>query len=191
MAKSELEKLKTEATKLGIPFSEDVSLEDLSKVVSEKKAAIVEENRIKKENEKKAEDEAKKTKIILKDTSGKEVNEDDYFYKSKDKDGKVVGGAPSYFNKICGFPVDREELITVFNRIFKPEYGFLFYKTRDTEVYIIIVPIKHSSTVGSFNDSTPGDFQKHAISFINEGSVNLDSLRMKLEKVLKTIKINA
>ena len=189
MAKSKLEKLKEKAVKLGVPFKDDVTEVDLEKSVKEKETAQAEEDRIKKEAEKKAAEDAKKTKIILKNVLGEDVSEDDYFFKSKDKDGKIVGGAPSYFNRICGFPVDREDLIEVFNRVFDPKYGFLFYKTRDTEVYIVIVPIKHSDTIGSFNDSMAGDFQKHALSFINEGSVNLDSLRMKLEKIAKTIKI--
>lgn len=162
---------------------------DLGKLVKEKKDAIDEENRIKKDEEKKAEDEKKKNKIILKNVFGEDVSEDDYFYKTKDTNGKTIGGAPSYFNKVCGLPVDREELITVFNKIFDPKHGFLFYKTRDTEIYIIVVPLKHSDSVGVSNDSQPSDFQKHAISFINEGSVNLDSLRLKLTKVASTIRI--
>jgi len=189
MAETKFDKLKAEATKLGIPFKEDVLEDDLIKTIKDKKDAIAEENRIKKEEEKKAEDEKKKNKIILKDVFGEDVSEDNYFYKKTDTNGKIIGGAPSYFNKVCGLPVDREELITVFNRIFDPKHGFLFYKTRDTEIYIIIVPLKHSDSVGTSNDSQPGDFQKHAISFINEGSVNLDSLKLKLTKVASTIKI--
>ena len=96
---------------------------------------------------------------------------------------------PPYFEEVCGRPVDREDMITVFNKIFNPKHGILFYKTRDKEVYIIIVPIKHSSIVGPEHNSIDGEFQKHAISFINEGSVNLDTLRNKLERVAKTIHI--
>jgi hypothetical protein len=114
-------------------------------------------------------------KIILKTTSGKEVSEADYFF-----GGKI----PSGFEGTCGKPVDREDLLEVFNKVFKPEDNFLFYKAIDKEVYIIIPPIKYSTTIGDFNNSLEGDFQKHAISFLNEGSVNLDTLKIKLNRIL-------
>jgi hypothetical protein len=127
---------------------------------------IVEEKKVEKKVEK---------KIILKATSGKEVSEADYFF-----GGKI----PSGFEGTCGKPVDREDLLDVFNKVFKPEDNFLFYKAVDKEVYIIIPPIKYSTTIGDFNNSVEGDFQKHAISFLNEGSVNLDTLRIKLNRIL-------
>jgi len=125
----------------------------------------------------KKEKEVKRT--IFKNTSGKEVPEADYFFGGK---------APSSFEKYCGKPVDREDLIGVFNKVFKPEDNFLFYKEIDKEVYLIIAPIKYSTTIGDFNNSLEGDFQKHAISFINEGSVNLDTLKMKLSRIVKFCK---
>ena len=118
-------------------------------------------------------------KVILKNTSGKEVPEADYFF---------GGSAPSSFEGTCGAPVDREDLLTVFNKVFKPADSFLFYKQKDKEVYLVIVPIKYSTVIGEYNNSITGDFQKHAISFINEGSVNLDTLRMKLERIPKFVK---
>ena len=118
-------------------------------------------------------------KIILKNTAGKEVSEKDYFF-----GGKI----PSGFEGTCGKPVDREDLITVFDKVFKPAHNFLFYKAIDKEVYLIIPPIKYSTTVGEFNNSLEGDFQKHAISFLNEGSVNLDTLKMKLNRIPKFCK---
>ena len=120
--------------------------------------------------------------IILYDVAGKPVKEKDYFFK---------GEAPSYFTKISGVPVDREDMIAVFNKIFKPKYGFLFYKDKTKEVYLVIVPIKYSTQVGDDNDSVKGEFQKHAMSFINEGSVNLDTLKSKLLNIFDsgTIKI--
>ena len=120
-----------------------------------------------------------KKEIILKDTLGKDVKEEDYFFGGK---------APASFEGTCGKPVDREDLIVVFNKVFKPEDKILFYKQTDKEVYIIIPPIKYSTTIGDFNNSIEGDFQKHAISFINEGSVNVDSLKMKLERIPKFFK---
>lgn len=119
--------------------------------------------------------------IILMNTSGKEVSPNDYFFK---------GIIPSGFVGTCGRPVDREELLIVFNKVFKPEYNFLFYKASDKEVYIIIPPIKNSTTIGENNNSLEGDFQKHAISFLNEGSVNLDTLKVKLERIVKFCKFD-
>src|SRR5690606_21932614 len=98
---------------------------------------------------------------------------------------------PPFFEEVCGRPVDREDMLNVFNKVFKTKAGILFYKCRDKEVYIIIVPIKHSSIIGAEHNSIDGEFQKHAISFISEGSVNLDTLRGKLERVAKTIHIVA
>ena len=130
---------------------------------------------------KKSETIVEKKTVMLFNTLGKEVPQEDYFYK-----GTVAPG----FEKICGKPVDREELLTVFNKVFKPSDNFLFYKALGMEVYLIIVPIKYSTTVGESNNSLEGDFQKHAISFLNEGSVNLDTLRMKLERIPKFCKFS-
>lgn len=107
-----------------------------------------------------------------------EIN--DYFYK---------GIVPPAFNATCGKPVDREDLLDIFNKIFDPKYSFLFYKTIDKEVYIIIVPLKNSISVGASNESLDGDFQKHAISFISEGSVNGDTLKMKLRRILPFVRL--
>lgn len=122
---------------------------------------------------------AKKVVVVLKNTSGEEVDSSDYFF---------GGVAPSGFEGTCGRPVDREDLITVFNKVFKPEDNILFYKQSDKEVYIVIIPIKYSTTIGEFNNSITGDFQKHAISFLNEGSVNADTLKMKLTRINKFVK---
>ena len=134
--------------------------------------------------EKKALADAKKLeagakKLILKNTSGKEVPASDYFYK---------GIIPSGFVGTCGKPVDREDLLSVFNKVFKPSDNILFYKQDDKEVYLIIIPLKYSDSVGLEHDSIDGDFQKHAISFLEEGSVNLDTLRQKLERIIKFVK---
>lgn len=148
-----------------------------------------EEEAIKKAKEledKKIEEKRKKTKIILKNTLGEEVSQKDYFYSTKDAES-----APHFFAEVCGNAVDREDLLGVFNKVFKPKDGLLFYKARDKEVYIIIVPLKYSSTVGLDHNSMEGEFQKHAISFITEGSVNLDTLKNKLLRVASTIRIVA
>lgn len=118
-------------------------------------------------------------KIVLKNTLGAEVDEKDYFFGGK---------APTGFELSCGSPVDREDLLEVFNKVFKPEDGLLFYRAKDKEVYLVIVPLKLSSSVGEENNSVEGDFQKHAISFINEGSVSLDTLKMKLKRIIPFVK---
>lgn len=120
-----------------------------------------------------------KPTVTIKNTSGKEVPLTDYFYK---------GIVPSGFERTCGKPVDREDLLSVFNKVFKTFDNILFYKQEDKEVYLIIIPLKYSDSVGLAHDSIDGDFQKHALSFLNEGSVNLDTLRQKLEVIKKFVK---
>jgi len=132
---------------------------------------------------KKEEVKVKKEKVvkatILKNTALKEVPEADYFF---------GGHAPAGFDGTCGLPVDREDLRMVFDKVFAPADNFLFYKQKDKEVYLVIVPIKYSTMIGDYNNSLEGDFQKHAISFLNEGSVNLDTLRAKLARIVKFVK---
>lgn len=130
---------------------------------------------------------SKEKPIILKNIFGKDMKEADYFYSEDGESGK----APSYFNKTCGLPVDREDLVEVFNEVFDPEHNVLFYKTPDKELYIIIIPLKYATTVSRYNESVDGDFQKHAISFINEGSVNIDTLRSKLSRIIPFCDFNA
>jgi hypothetical protein len=132
-----------------------------------------------KEEKKKVEKVEKK--LVLKNTLGKEVSVDDYFFGGK---------APSGFEGTCGRPVEREDLLEVFNKVFNPNDNFLFYKALDKEVYLIIIPIKNSTTIGEYNNSLEGDFQKHAISFLNEGSVNVDTLKLKLKKILTFCKFS-
>lgn len=173
------------ANKLKIPWDENTSdekLQDLIKLEEDKIAQEIEEQEIAKKNAAKLAEEKKKA-IILKNINGEDVDQKDYFFGSKDKEGKMVY-APAYFNRVCGLPVDREDMLEVFRKVFgeaAPE--FLFYKCPNQEVYIIIVPLRRATTVGESEDSLPGDFQKHAISFISEGSVNLDTLKLKLRKV--------
>ena len=115
-----------------------------------------------------------KVEIVLKNTRGEDVPSNDYFYK---------GIVPAGFAGTCGRPVDREDLIEVFHKVFKPSDNILFYKQLDREVYIIMVPLRYATEVGDSEDSLDGDFQKHAISFLNEGSVNIDTMKQKLEKI--------
>ena len=137
-------------------------------VVEEKTTAVIKGRGVRKP----------KSEVVIKNTSGEEVKISDYFY------GDVL---PSGFEGTCGKPVDREDLLSVFNKVFKPKDNILFYKQVDREVYLVIVPLKYSTEVGAEHDSVDGDFHKHAMSFINEGSVNLDTLRQKLERINKFV----
>lgn len=187
----------TKAKRLGITFAEDhtPTEAELDKAI-EAKAEIAgqqkEEARIQKQNEKKAADFALRNTVILRDIDGDDVDQADYFFprvekeKVGDKTLEITDQtAPTYFNKTCGMPVDRDELVDVFLQFFPRAKGFLFYKMRDKEVYIIIVPLKYATTINRANESRPGDFQRHALSFIAEGSVNVDSLKLKLARIAK------
>lgn len=157
---------------------------DLAKDMAEKKRVEAAEVKAAADRKKKEDEAKKKVKIILKNTLGEDVPQADYFFSTDGSDT-----APHYFHDSFGYAVDREELLAVFNKVFKPKDGILFYKAKDKEVYLVIVPIKHSSQVGPEHNSIVGDFQKHALSFISEGSVNVDTLRNKLVRVASTIKI--
>ncbi len=164
----------------------DILGADLARDLEAKRKIELAEKKSAEERKKKEDEKKRKIKIVLKNTLGEEVPQSDYFYSPEGEDT-----APIYFHDVCGYPVDREELLAVFNKVFKPKDGILFYKSKDKEVYLVIVPIKHSSIVGPSHNSVAGDFQKHAISFITEGSVNVDTLRNKLTRVASTIKIVA
>lgn len=187
----------TKAEKLGIVFAEGYvpKEEELDKMIEQKQELVAQqkqEARIQKENEKKAEEESKQNQVILKDVDGDDVDQSEYFFprleKEKIGDKELLPTdqtAPVYFNKVCGLPVDREELIEVFLQYFPRAKGFLFYKARDKEVYLVIVPLKYATTISKSNESRPGDFQRHALSFISEGSTNIDSLKLKLQRIAK------
>lgn len=189
---------KTKAEKLGIDLTKiegeltEAVLDELIEQKIKAAAQDKEEKRIQEAAEKKAADEAKKNQLILKDVDGADVDQAEYFFPRLEEEtinGKVykpsTDTAPAYFNKICGYPVDREELIEVFNQHFPRSKGFLFYRQRDKEVYLVIVPLKYATTISRSNESRPGDFQRHTLSFINEGSVNIDSLKLKLGRIAK------
>lgn len=192
----------TKAEKLGIVFAEGYTPKDEAEVdkLIEAKMEIIgqekEEQRIARQNQKKADDEALKNTVILKDVDGDDVDQSEYFWPrtEKEKIGTPPNErtltesdqtAPVYFNKVCGLPVDRDELIEVFLQYFPRSKGFLFYKRRDQEVYLVIVPLKYATTISRANESRPGDFQRHALSFIAEGSVNVESLKLKLARIAK------
>jgi hypothetical protein len=188
------------AERLGVVFEDGfkpTSEEEIDKLIEAKQAIVdqqKDEDRIIKAQQKKADDEARKNVIILKDVDGDDVEQSEYFWPrlEKEKVGippnekilePTTETAPTYFNKSFGIPVDRDELIDVFVQYFPRKKGFLFYKLRDREVYIVIVPLKYAKTISRGNESRPGDFQKHALSFIAEGSVNIDSLKLKLQRI--------
>jgi len=131
------------------------------------------------DSKRKEDAEKSKKEVIIYNTSGEKMEISDYFYK---------GVIPAGFVGTCGKPVEREDLLDVFNKVFKPSDNILFYRQLDKEVYIVIIPLKYSTAVGESEDSLDGDFQKHAISFLNEGSVNIDTLKQKLERILNFVK---
>lgn len=192
-----LESTRNKAEKLGIDltkFDSDITEEKLLELIDQKQQQIAQdkkEKEIKEESERKAALDAKKNKLILQDVDGDEVDQSDYFHprleEEKLPNGKVLKPtdqtAPEYFNKTCGYPVDREDLIEAFVQFFPRRKGFLFYRKRDQEVYIIIVPLKYATTIKRSNESRPGDYQKHVMSFLSEGSVNIDSLKLKLKRI--------
>ncbi|MGI9142560.1 MAG: hypothetical protein ACR2IJ_05170 [Fluviibacter sp.] len=138
------------------------------------------------EADKKKAEAAEKAKpaFTLKNTAGKEVKDSDYFYSTT-----PAGYTPTANMKnVIGTPVAREDLVEMFDQIFDPKHGILFYKKIDTEVYIVIVPLKYSTSVGRTHESVDGDFQKHAISVIADGSVNMDSFKLKLKRIIPFIK---
>ena len=128
--------------------------------------------------------EKPKSKVNLKNVNGDDVLEKNYFYSPEG-----TGKAPEGFHKAVGQPVEREDLLKIFNKIFKPEHNFLFYKCSDKEVYVVIVPLKYAAAVGESNNSISGEFQKHVMSFLGEGSVNLSTMEMKLKKIASTISV--
>lgn len=121
--------------------------------------------------------------ITLKNTLLEDVDAADYFYNATGDGGKPFGS----FHKVCGYPVDRADLLNTFHKVFKPEHGLLFYKDMKKELYLVIVPLNKAKYVNAMNESKDGDYQRHAISFINEGSANPDSLLKKLEMVKKFV----
>lgn len=190
---------------LGIDLTKidgEVTEEKLDELIEQKQTQIDQdkkEEKIRKDAEKKAAEEALKNQLILKDVDGADVDQADYFFprfeEEKLPSGKILKPgnqtAPEYFNKICGTPVDDPDLVETFLQFFPRRKGFLFYKQRGKEVYLIIVPLKYATTISKSNESRPGDFQRHALSFISEGSVNVDSLKLKLGRIAKHTSISS
>lgn len=118
----------------------------------------------------------------IRNTRGEEVDPADYFYASPGKEAF----APSYFNRACGFPVTYDEWNKIFDSIFDPEDQFVFLKSQNKEVYSVLVPLVFTE-IGEQNDNVDCDFQVHAISFISDGSVSSDRLKLKLKEIAKRI----
>ena len=123
----------------------------------------------------------KEKELKIYDTSGNEMDPVDYFFTPEGEETIV----PPYFTQMCGDPVDREDLVKEFDKVFDGEHKFLFYKVRNKEIYVIIVPLK-LSIINHEEDALSGEFQKHAISFIYEGGVNMDSFKRKIKQVRKS-----
>jgi len=123
--------------------------------------------------------------LKLFDTLGNHVDIEDYFYAPEGDEEIQI---PTYFGKVYGKPIDpdREDVLSVFHKVFKQEDKFLLYKAMDKELYSIFVPIKFSS-LSPQNGSVNGDTQVHAMSFIAEGGVNPDSLEVVLNRIARSI----
>jgi len=181
------------AEKLGIVLEEGLTEIQIDDLIETKQIFIEQQKKeeaIKAKEVEEAKDKAKKNTFVLRDVDGDDVDQAEYFFARTEEEvidktthKPSTKTAPVYFNTTCGFPVDREDLIEAFKLHFPTKKGFLFYRLRDKEVYLIIVPLKYATTISKSNESRPGDFQRHALSFIGEGSVNVDSLKMKLAKV--------
>jgi len=186
---------KTKAEKLGIILEEGVTEVQIDELIETKQNFL---NQTKKEDEIRvkeiadAKKKSEKNALVLRDVDGDDVDQAEYFFARTEEEviDKITHKvstrtAPTYFNAICGLPVEREELLEAFKLHFPTRKGFLFYKLRDKEVYLVIVPLKYATTISKSNESRPGDFQRHALSFIGEGSVNVDSLKIKLNRIAK------
>lgn len=190
------------AKKLGIKLEDGKTYaeEELDVLIQQKQdfdKAERDAEKIRKAEAARAAADALKNKVVLKDVDGHDVDQGDYFWpREADEEVTLPNGkrevlkatkdtAPLYFNVSNGYPVDDPELIEVFVSFFPRAKEFLFYKTRNKEVYVIIVPLKYASTISRANESRPGDFQRHALSFIGDGSVNVDSLKLKLARIAK------
>lgn len=181
------------AEKLGIVLEEGLTEIQIDDLIETKQIFIEQQKKeeaIKAKEAEEAKDKAKKNTFVLRDVDGDDVDQAEYFFARTEEEvidktthKPSTKTAPVYFNTTCGFPVDREDLIEAFKLHFPTKKGFLFYRLQDKEVYLIIVPLKYATTISKSNESRPGDFQRHALSFIGEGSVNVDSLKMKLAKV--------
>ena len=90
-------------------------IEEVKKEAEAKKLA---EARKLEEDRKIEEDKKAKNQVPIRNVFSKELQADKYFYK---------GIVPPGFEGTCGKPVDREELIEVFHKVFKPKDNILFY----------------------------------------------------------------
>ena len=184
---------KSKAERLGIILEGNETESQIDNLIEVKEKFIEQtkkEDEIKAKEVQDAKDKAKKNSFVLRDVDGDDVDQAEYFFARTEEEvinkttyKPSTKTAPAYFNMTCGFPVDREDLIEAFKLHFPTKKGFLFYRLRDKEVYLIIVPLKYATTISKSNESRPGDFQRHALSFIGEGSVNVDSLKMKLARI--------
>lgn len=180
----ELKLLRGKARRLKVIFNDKTTEDELSDLIAEAEDRIQfekDQQKIYKENEKNAKEAHIKANIVLRNTDLVDMEQKDYF--ARDRKTGEVETAPAAFNKICGYPVEREELVAIFDSIFPKDRDFLFYKCYDKEVYLVIVPLKYAVTVQEHTEPDAGAFQRHALSFIGEGSVNPESLRSKLKVI--------
>jgi len=132
----------------------------------------------------KAVEAKKEDKISFVCSVGNNVPDENYVFSQEPGE---LASAPDFFVKQIGTPVQDEELVDAFHKVFSPKDEFLFYKQSRKEIYSVVVPVKFATELGSKEDSISGDCQVHAMSFIAEGSVTLDSLSTKLTKIARNL----
>ena len=99
---------------------------------------------------------------------------------------EAVEPAPHVIKKM-GTPVEEDDLLDTFHKVFAAKHEFLFYKEGRKEVYTVIVPLTHVTELGAEEDSVTGECQVHAMSFIMEGSIDADTLTSKLKRIAKNL----
>jgi len=173
------------AAKKVVSVSKEIEKPELNKVDPKELTASAETNRV--YAQKQFSTPSKKVKKLkpfsFKDNDGEDADPSLYFFSPEGEETVC----PPYFNNMCGKPVDREDLLEEFFKVFDKDDGYLLYKLEDREVYVVIVPI-HLSVVNREEDALPGDFQKHSMSFILEGSVNPTLFKNKLKLIRKSIR---
>lgn len=119
----------------------------------------------------------------LRNTRGETVDVKDYFYAPEGQ----IAIAPPYFSKSCGTVCEREDLVQAFESIFKPEDNFILLKDQYKEVYGVLVPLSYTK-IGPKENSIIGDYMYHAVSFVSEGSANMEMFISFLKKVARMYK---
>ncbi len=171
-----------EALALGIKLVGGETVPQLKDIIKFQKASLKEAEAAGANKPKAVKAEAK-TDFIFQTPDGTDVDPGNYVFPNEE--GEVV--VSPFFHKVYGYPVDREELIEVFFEVFAPKDEVLFYKKKQNETYTVIIPLAKAS-ISLKTGAQGGDVQVHSMSFITEGSVNSQTLSLKLAAIAKALK---